>query len=555
MHDLLFCLVLKFTKQVVNIMAQTKEPGRSNVEQMPAVSEDKIRGQLQRILDSPEFYATGKQRQFLEFVVSESLNGRSHEIKGFTVATRVFGRSADFDQATDPIVSIQANKLRRALERYYLVEGQNDHVLIEIPKGTYVPAFHNRGDIKSGSSLRDEAVESKSEASWPTLLVRPFQNLTGDPALAYIGIGLATDLAMEITRHQELRVMVVQNQEAGQRRSSDTVARFVVNGSVLQDREGIKVNVSLDDTKTGIQIWGDSHASALDPAQLISFQEEVAKTIAAKIACEYGIIFKTLCIESKKKPPSELKTYEAIFRYYEFNSNFCAKTFFSAFQALTFACEKEPGCGLVWSMLARLYANNYSLELFDLPTPLEEAVAFAQKGVRLDPDNQRVRGILAYVLFLRNNLSRGIAEVERAIALNPNSLMLMENLGYLLTLLGDWQRGPALIGKAIELNPYYDIIVHYALWVDWIRQGDYEQACIETFNFRTPTLFWDPLMKAASFGMLGRLEEGKHYVKILLRLKPAFPTRGRVLIKHYIKFDEIVQRVVEGLSKVGLKVE
>jgi hypothetical protein len=54
------------------------------------------------------------------------LSGRSHEIKGYTVATQVFGRGEDFNQATDPIVSIQANKLRRALERYYLVAGQND---------------------------------------------------------------------------------------------------------------------------------------------------------------------------------------------------------------------------------------------------------------------------------------------------------------------------------------------------------------------------------------------------------------------------------------------
>jgi adenylate cyclase len=73
--------------------------------------------------------------------VETVLAGRSHEIKGYTVATQVFGRGEDFNQATDPIVSIQANKLRRALERYYLVAGQNDPIRIEIPKGSYVPQF------------------------------------------------------------------------------------------------------------------------------------------------------------------------------------------------------------------------------------------------------------------------------------------------------------------------------------------------------------------------------------------------------------------------------
>ena len=90
------------------------------------MSDDRIQRQLQRILDSPEFQATSRQREFLQFVVSETLAGREQEIKGFTVATHVFGRGADFNQATDPIVSIQANQLRRALERYYLVAGGGD---------------------------------------------------------------------------------------------------------------------------------------------------------------------------------------------------------------------------------------------------------------------------------------------------------------------------------------------------------------------------------------------------------------------------------------------
>jgi hypothetical protein len=68
-------------------------------------------------------------------------------------------------------------------------------------------------------------------------------------------------------------------------------------------------------------------------------------------------------------------------------------------------------------------------------------------------------------------------------------------------------------------------------------------------------LFWDPLMKAAAFGLLGRYEEGRQAAKNLLTLKPDFPSRGRVLIKHYIKFEDIVERTIDGLSKVGLKIE
>ncbi len=141
--------------------------------------------------------------------------------------------------------------------------------------------------------------------------------------------------------------------------------------------------------------------------------------------------------------------------------------------------------------------------------------------------------------------------------LNLNSLLFLDHIGYLftLTLLEEWERGPALIRKAIELNPYYSLQAHYALFLDWLRQEEYEHAYLETLNFRRPMLFWDPLMKAAAFGLLGRYEEGKRAAEELLKLKPDFPTRGRVLIEHYIKFEDIVERLIDGLSKVGLKIE
>ncbi|MGB5749795.1 MAG: hypothetical protein WBM69_22655 [Desulfobacterales bacterium] len=67
--------------------------------------------------------------------------------------------------------------------------------------------------------------------------------------------------------------------------------------------------------------------------------------------------------------------------------------------------------------------------------------------------------------------------------------------------------------------------------------------------------FWYPLAKAATLGLLGRDEEGKQFAENLLKLKLNFPSKGRFLIGHYIKFEEIVERVLEGLNKVGLSIE
>jgi hypothetical protein len=67
--------------------------------------------------------------------------------------------------------------------------------------------------------------------------------------------------------------------------------------------------------------------------------------------------------------------------------------------------------------------------------------------------------------------------------------------------------------------------------------------------------FWEPLAKAATLGQLGRTEEGEKAAAALLELKPDFPSRGRVLIGHYIKFEDILERVDEGLRKVGIDID
>ena len=514
-----------------------------------------IQAQMERILNSPEFNATHAQKEFLQFVIGKTLAGDADEVKGYTVATQVFGRGENFDQATDPIVSIQANKLRRALERYYLVAGQNDAVRIDIPKGTYVPVFQQLGGRRPGEgSPAPPKTAPCATSAWPTILIQSFENLTGSPELAYIGIGIATEIALEITRYQEVRVL---RQRTGgrQRRASDVAARFALCGSVKQDVTGLKVIVYLVDQVTGLHIWGDSHQADLEPARLISFMEGVAATVVGKISCEDGVIARTLSSEARKVPPAERTTYQAMLRFYQFLNDFTEETFFDTFGALQQACQNEPECGLAWSMLARLYAVNHSMELFDLETPIETAAAFAERGVWLDPANQRVRLIMAFVMLFQNELPAGLAEAQKTLQLNPNSLIFLENIGHVMTLLGEWQRGPALIRKAMQLNPHYNIIVHYSLWVDWVRQDAYAHAYEETLHFRTPTLFWDPLMKAATLGLLGRAEEGRQAGRDLLRCKPDFAKRGRALIGPYIKFADIRARVIEGLKEAGVDLE
>jgi len=81
-------------------------------------------------------------RNFLEFIVEKSLEGRVDEIKEYTIATEVLGRSHDFDPKSDNIVRVQAHRLRKKLDEYYSQEGTHDPVRILIPSGHYYPEYH-----------------------------------------------------------------------------------------------------------------------------------------------------------------------------------------------------------------------------------------------------------------------------------------------------------------------------------------------------------------------------------------------------------------------------
>ena len=106
-----------------------------------------IRAQLERILASPHFTGTDRSRRFLRFVVEEALAGRSERLKEYTLAIEVFDRDDSFDPSTNPGVRVEASRLRRRLEHYYLTLGREDPVLIELPRGTYVPVFRPKADI------------------------------------------------------------------------------------------------------------------------------------------------------------------------------------------------------------------------------------------------------------------------------------------------------------------------------------------------------------------------------------------------------------------------
>lgn len=100
-----------------------------------------IQQQLQRILNSAKFQQSSQLSHFLTFVVEATLEGREAVLKQSTIAIQALNRPPGFDPKADPIVRIEARRLRRALARYYREEGAQDPIFIDIPTGSYIPKF------------------------------------------------------------------------------------------------------------------------------------------------------------------------------------------------------------------------------------------------------------------------------------------------------------------------------------------------------------------------------------------------------------------------------
>ena len=124
----------------------------------PVPSADDVRAELDRLLSSGRFQASERRRAFLRYIVEETLAGRADRLKGYAIAVTIFGRDETFDPQTDPVVRLEARRLRRDLDSYYVDAGSHDAVRISIPKGSYVPRFE-RHEVLPPAASGEEQVE------------------------------------------------------------------------------------------------------------------------------------------------------------------------------------------------------------------------------------------------------------------------------------------------------------------------------------------------------------------------------------------------------------
>lgn len=252
-------------------------PSGTTVAKIP---EKAIRLQLNRVLASKTFHQVDRLKRFISFIVLEGVAGRGGDLKEYVIGVHVFDKEPSFDPRTDPIVRVQARRLRARLVRYYREEGQNDEVIIDLPKGGYSPTFRRReGSPPVRPSL------SATLVSRNTVAVLPFADHTTGATLGYFCHGLHDEIVHALTSLKTLRVIASHPGKADPaERSTKSDAALIICGSVRSAGDRLRVTTQLLDGSSGYYLWSESTDAAL--ADPIAAQERIAKLVVEKLEPE-----------------------------------------------------------------------------------------------------------------------------------------------------------------------------------------------------------------------------------------------------------------------------
>lgn len=222
---------------------------------------------LDQALSSPLFRKAERQSRFLRFVVDVALQSPEATIKEFDIAIAVYDRRPDYDPRTDPIVRVEAARLRARLREYYAVTPP-DHVRIDLPKGGYVPLF-----------IWVE-VTPEQLASDLSILVPPFRSLSPDPRDQNFCDGLTEEVVHKLAQNRRLRV-ITQSAVAWIEHSGRK-PRFLLDASVRKAGPEIRLALHLMEvTGDGSMRLSKIYQSTIN--DVFATQERLAEEICGDI--------------------------------------------------------------------------------------------------------------------------------------------------------------------------------------------------------------------------------------------------------------------------------
>jgi len=528
------------------------------MEQTSALDESTIRCQVDRILNSPVFLSSHRLSDFFRYVSEKSINGEAAHIKQFTIGIDVYGRKPDFDPKTDPIIRIEAGRLRRKLKKYYDKLGKFDPVYVEIPRGNYVPIFR----LGPQSVDQDIAVENPEPKrvhtlASPVVAVFPFV-CSEDDENEYLVVGLGTELVDGLSQTPDLQVLAYyttaqfNNGPLDLPEISDSLGiDFAVTGTIRVIGDNLRINVQLIDARSGKQMWCHRFNFERDFSSIEELEQEIVSNVLGRIADQSGIIVREMSnrLSMENNNPS---IYEAILRGHNYLFALTPESFQQARTALEKAVEVEPDSATAWAMLSVIYLDSVIFEYAEIPDGYQLGIKYASIATSKDPSSQIAHNARAYVGMLERDRSAMEHSARRMISINENAASMIATAGFWLCLAGLYDEGMKWFNRGIKLNPSYPDWLNAAPYFCHMQAGEYELSLQHANDFGMPDFSWSPLMKASALGLLGRFEEAARSYSCLLELKPDFEENPRSFISSFILEESLMDTVLQGLQAAGM---
>ena len=528
-----------------------------------------VREQLYRLLQSPDFQAPARLKNLLAYLVEETLHGRAGNIKAYSIALEVFGRGESFNANTDPIVRVEAGKLRRQLELYYLLN-PNDPVRILIPLGSYVPVFKGNNSAEATpapspaasaiapATPHPAAADPKKERK-PILAIMPFSFAGEDSAMEYFVKGLAESLLVEMAHSHDVDALEAFASSTDTPdllnvvyRAKEMGARFILHGLVQRGQNSIRIYAALTDTHNARRIWTEKFDSIFDEQACLEIQDAITRKVVGMVMDSFGLINRTLLRETAHKDLDDIGVYEATLRYHAWIGTFDRNDYLNAKQALEHSYAHAPDNAMVCALLSDIYSADYEFGYDTLPDSLDKGLSLAINSLKVDSACQMGHWAMALNYCLRGDIPRMTSSINKIYPSGNTNPYLFVSVGLLTGMTKDLFEGKRLVEEALRLNPYSPSWCHIVPFMYYYSKKNYEAALDEALQMNVPTCVWDPIARAAVYGKLGAKQESRKTLEQLFDLEPDFIQKRERLLYCMLNDAKWVRLINEGLSKAGL---
>lgn len=531
----------------------------------------------------------------MRFVVEQTLAGEGDRLKGYTVAIEVFDRPADFDSQSDPLVRVEAGRLRRRLIEYYAEEGRADPVKIELPRGGYTVACSYQGrhagptEVPPGREAvrgrrfgrrlrawvvlvaiaaafavivqqRDVARLERDRPPPPAsiarddgkapIVVRPFDDLSGDGDLRTFAATLTEEILLLLDQPEIFVVATAGNRAAGASGWAGEQAAYVLSGSVRDDGGQLRITARLVRADSGTQIWSAAYDEPLSARRSPVDQRRLARLIAA-VADPYGPIFDIEVERVRGLPPDALRARDCELKYYDYRRVLTRERHGEALGCFERAAAREADNAEAWAGLALVTAEGFAQDYADPtdPAPLDRPREAARRAMDIDGASLHANLALTGVQYFGGGDFRDAA--ERMLRSWPENAEVQAFIGALFIFTGDTARGRALVERALEATPRAPSGYYATTALAALREQRFEAALASALKIDSPDWPLGLLIVAATGAAAGRPDLAARAKARLLELDPTFATSLPEVLRRWRMEPVLTEQIERAFAGAG----